>query len=147
MKYTVEIELDLPRDRVVALFDNADNLYKWMEGLESMEHLSGEPGQSGAKTKLVFKMGNRVIEMIETITARELPDRFDTTYEVDGVFNIVSTRFIATSPDKTMYASDQEFQFNSLLMKVFGLLMPGSFKKQSLKYLKDFKRFAESEGR
>ncbi|MEO2058942.1 MAG: SRPBCC family protein, partial [Mesonia sp.] len=39
--------------------------------------------------------------------------------------------------------SESEFQFSSFAMKVMGFLMPGAFKKQSLKYMKDFKAFVE----
>ncbi len=144
MKYTVTIEIEKPIDEVVALFDNADNLYAWMEGLESFEHLSGEPGQVGAKSRLKFKMGKRDIEMIETITVRALPDEFTGTYDAEGVFNIVKNRFEAINPTRTRYISEQEFQFTGF-MKIFGWLMPGAFRKQSMKYLEAFKAFAESQ--
>lgn len=144
MKYTVTIEIEKPIDEVVALFDNADNLYAWMEGLESFEHLSGEPGQVGAKSRLKFKMGKRNIEMIETITVRDLPDEFTGTYDAEGVFNIVKNRFEAINPTRTRYISEQEFQFTGF-MKIFGWLMPGAFRKQSMKYLEAFKAFAESQ--
>lgn len=144
MKYTVTIEIEKPIDEVVALFDNADNLYAWMEGLESFEHLSGEPGQVGAKSRLKFKMGKRDIEMIETITVRDLPDEFTGTYDAEGVFNIVKNRFEAINPTRTRYISEQEFQFTGF-MKIFGWLMPGAFRKQSMKYLEAFKTFAESQ--
>ena len=45
MKYQVEITLDIPRERVIELFDSFDNLKKWQPGLEKVEHTSGEPGQ------------------------------------------------------------------------------------------------------
>ncbi len=40
--------------------------------------------------------------------------------------------------------SEQEFNFTGF-MKLVAWLMPGMFKKQSLKYQQDFKRFAESQ--
>ena len=89
MKYNCEIEIDLPLNRVIELFDSTENLYKWQPGLISFEHLSGEPGQVGAKSKLQYKMGKREIEMIETITERKLPDELSCTYDAKGVFNIV----------------------------------------------------------
>ena len=55
MKYTVEIEIDLPRERVIELFDSTENCFKWQKGLLSFDHLSGEPGQPGAKSKLVLR--------------------------------------------------------------------------------------------
>ncbi len=146
MKYTVGIEIDKPIDEVIALFDNTENMDKWMDGLQSFEHISGTPGEVGAKSKLHFKMGRRNIEMIETITAKNLPEEFSGTYEADGVFNVVRNKFQAAGPDKTKWVSENEFQFSSLMMKVMGFLMPGAFRKQSLKYLKNFKNFAETSG-
>jgi hypothetical protein len=115
---------------------------KWMEGLQSFEHISGTPGQVGAKSRLKFKMGKREMEMIETITVKDLPREFSGTYEMNGVFNSVKNKFVALSDNPTKHISEQEFQFKGF-MKLFGLLMPGMFKKQSMKYLRDFKNFAE----
>ena len=144
MKYTNEIEIKKPIEKVIELFDNADNLKKWMEGLQSYEHISGTAGQPGAKSKLFFKMGKREIEMIETITVKNLPDEFTGTYEAKGVFNIVKNKFEKLSDTKTKYITENEFQFSGF-MKIIGFLMPGAFKKQSFKYLKLFKEFAESQ--
>jgi carbon monoxide dehydrogenase subunit G len=142
MKYTTEIEINKPIDRVIELFDDPKNMDKWMEGLQSFEHLSGTPGQPGAKSKLTFKMGKREMEMIETITKRNLPEEFSGTYEMSGVFNTVTNRFIKVSGSKTKYISETEFQFKGF-MKLMAILMPGVFKKQSFKFMQAFKNFAE----
>lgn len=55
MKYTCEIEINKPVDEAVKMFLNQDNLYKWMDGLQSLETIEGEPGKPGTKTKLVFE--------------------------------------------------------------------------------------------
>lgn len=144
MKFTTEIEINLPIDKVIALFDNPDNLKKCMKGLESFEAISGTPGQPGARSKLRFKMGKREMEMIETITVRNLPHEFSGTYELNGVFNIVRNKFLPVGNNKTKYISEQEFEFSGF-MKVMGWLMPGAFKKQSMKYQQDFKAFVERE--
>lgn len=144
MKYTTEIEINLPIEKVIELFDNPSNLKKWMERLQSFEPISGIPGQAGAKSRLRFKMGKRDIEMIETITVRNLPAEFSGTYEAKGVFNIVKNSFFALPANRTKYVSEQEFQFKGF-MKIIGLLMSGTFKKQSCKYLNDFKTFAEKQ--
>ena len=144
MKYSVEVEINKPVDEVISLFDNQDNLKKWMKGLQSFETISGTPGQPGAISKLQFKMGKREIEMTETITIRNLPIELSGTYEAKGVFNIVKNRFEPISGNRTKYITDQEFRFTGF-MKLMGFLMPGAFKKQSLQYLEDFKNFAESQ--
>lgn len=144
MKYTNEIEINLPINRVVALFDDPENLKHWQPGLQSFEHVSGTPGQPGAKSRLKFKMGKREIEMIETITRRNLPEEFAGTYDAKGVHNIVSNRFIPLGENKTKWVTDNEFQFSGF-MKLMGWFMPGAFKKQSQKYLEQFKAFAEKQ--
>ncbi len=144
MHFTQQIEIDKPIDTVVALYDNPDNLTKWMEGLLSYEHLSGTAGESGAKAKMHFKMGRREIEMVETIITRNLPDEFSGTYEAKGVYNVMKSTFKELSPAKTLYTTENEFQFTGF-MKLMGFLMPGAFKKQSMKYMVAFKDFVEKE--
>ena len=93
MKYSVEIEIKLPRARVTELFDNADNLKEWMPSLLKFEHLSGEPGQNGAKSKLTYKMRGKEMEMVETITLRNLPEQMNSTYKAPGIWNLQENYF------------------------------------------------------
>lgn len=146
MKYTTQVDIDLPIKRVIELFDSTENLAKWQPGFISLEHRSGTPGQTGAKSLLKYKMGKRDVEMIETITKRNLPSEFHGTYEAKGVFNIQENYFTAIAEDKTRWESKSEFQLKGF-MKIIGWLMPGMFKKQSQKYLDLFKAFAEKEGK
>lgn len=141
MKYSCELLIDLPRDEVVALFDDPDNLVKWQPGLQSFEHLSGEPGQPGAKSRLIYDEGGRRIEMIETVVERNLPDVFSGTYEAKGVWNAVSNHFIAED-GVTRWVMDSDFRFSGfmLLMLIF---MRGAFRKQTEKTMQRFKDFAE----
>jgi uncharacterized membrane protein len=144
MKYTVEIEINKPIDEVVKLFDNEDNLFKWMEGLQSIEHLTGNPGEKGSTAKMLFKQGKREIEMIETVISLNLPEEFIASYEAKGVYNLAKVSFLPIGDSKTKYVTEQEFQFKGF-MKVFGWVMPGAFKKQTAKYLQKFKEFAEEQ--
>ena len=144
MKYTCEIIIDKPLDEVIALFDNPENLKEWQPGLIELEHLSGEPGLPGAKARLKYNMGNRDVEMIETILTRNLPEEFSGTYEAKNVYNIVKNTFEAVGESKTKWTAFQEFKLYSF-MKLFGWFMPGSFKKQSMKYMEYFKEFAENQ--
>ncbi len=82
--------------------------------------------------------------MIETIKVNKLPDEFTFTYEASGLFNIVKCMFAEISESSTDLFIVQEFQFNGV-MKILAFLIPGSFRKQSEKYLIDFKRFCESQ--
>jgi uncharacterized membrane protein len=145
MKYTVSIDIELPIDRVIELFDNPENLVHWMEGLQSFEHISGTPGQPGAKSKLLFIIRNKEMEMIETITERNGPYEFAGYYEGKGFQNNIRARFESLGSDKTRYYNEQEFVFAGFFMKIMTKLMPGMFKKQSMKYMTAFKKFAEGQ--
>lgn len=143
MKFTCEVIINLPIDKVIALFDDPNNLSKWMEGLQSFEHLSGTSGQPGARSKLTFINRGRQMVLFETVTVRNLPHEFSGTYEANGVFNTVKNHFEKIDDSHTRYRTENEFRFSGF-MKLIAFLWPGAFKKQSMKFLTDFKNFAES---
>ena len=91
MKYEGKLTIGLPRQRVIDLFDDPDNLPKWQSGLQSFEHLSGEAGQPDAKYQFVYIENGSRIEMVETITQRNFSDEFSATYETKGVNNWIGT--------------------------------------------------------
>lgn len=145
MKYTTEIYINKPREEVVTLFDNPDNMKQWMEGLSSLELLSGTHGQAGSKSKLVFLNGKRKISMLETIIENNLPDSISSSYELNGVYNEVHNRFEVFTPNTTRYITEHTFKFEKLSMKVMAFIAPFIFKKQSKKYMQDFKLFVEGQ--
>ena len=146
MKFSVEIIINLPRTEVIELFDSTENLYKWQPGLISFEHESGTAGEVGAKSRLEYKMGKREIKMVETITVSNFPEEFSAIYEAKGVWNEVKNYFQEVDENTTKWVSENEFRCSGF-MKLFAFLLPGSFKKESMKYLKYFKEFAEKEGK
>lgn len=144
MRYTLEITIVLPRNKVIELFDNPDNLYHWRDSLVSLKLLSGTQGHKGARTKLIYKLRKHRVEMIETVESRSLPDELVCTYESKNVWNRTINRFIEINTNKTMWVLITEFRCTGLL-RIICLLMPGIFRKTSLKDMKEFRRFAESQ--
>ncbi len=143
MKYTCEVTIDQPIARVVELFDNQANMKHWQPGLQSIEPISGTPGQPGARSRLKYDMNGRKIEMIETITRRNLPSDFVGQYEAKGVYNIVHNHFTSLGPNQTKWTLETEFDFSGF-MKLVGWFMPGAFRKQSQQMMNNFKQFAET---
>ena len=144
MKYELEIEIGRPREEVVKLFDDRDRFKEWQPSLVEFRHLSGEPGQPGAKAELVHKMGKRNVTMLETVTDRNLPHSFSGTYEVSNCYNTVENVFEELSPGTTKWTFRTEFTFRGF-MKIMAFLMPGAFKKESWKHMVNFKEFAEGD--
>ena len=146
MRYQLELDIEVPRERVVELFLDSENLRQWQPELVSFEHIGEhEPRQVGAKSRQIHKMGRREIEIIETITVHNYPDEFSATYESDGVWNLVENRFLDAGENKTHWILDTEFKCSGFI-RIIAFFMPGAFKKQTFTYMKQFKEFAENSG-
>ncbi len=145
MKFLCSAIVNLPIDKVVELYINPDNLKHWQDGFISFEHISGDPGAVGSKSKLLYTIGKRQMELIETIRVNDLPEEFSATYAAKSMVNNMTTNFTALSDNKTRYDMHIDYtKFNGILPKLMSILMPGMFKKQSQKWLDQFKVFAES---
>jgi len=126
---------------------------KWLRGLVLHEPLSGTHGQVGTESRVVMKMGQQEMECTETITRREPADlheipgdgvvHFEREIVAKGMWNAARERFTEAGPETTLWTSENEYRFSGLLMRLVGLLMPGTFRKQSLQHMQDFKAFAE----
>lgn len=143
MKYTTQIIIEAPIETLVKKLDNQDNMKHWQRGLISFEHISGEPGKIGAKMKLNYKFGNKLMVLTETVTHNSLPNAFYANYDTKGVHSIQKNYFEITPQGHTKWICESEFVPTSFFMRMMILLMPKSFKKQSKTYLTDFKNFVE----
>lgn len=152
MKYTVSIEIAVPREGVAQLLADPAHLPKWLRGLVLHKPLSGVHGQVGTKSRVVMQMGQQKIECTETITRREPADlrgipkrsvvRFDREIVGKGMWSAVRDRLTEAGPETTLWVSESEFRFSGL-MRLMALLMPAAFRKQSHQHMQDFKAFAE----
>ena len=146
MKFTCTVEIEKPVDDVVRLFDSVENMKEWQDGFVSYEHLSGTPGEPGAKARLIYKAGKREMELIETITVKNLPQEFSGTYEHKHMVNTIKNSFTPLGPNKTRYDAELEYtKFVGFVPKMMALFMPGMFRKQTQKWLDQFRDFAERE--
>ena len=153
MKYTVSMEIALPRETVVQLLADPAHLPKWLRGLVQHEPLNGMHGQVGTESRVVMQMGQQRIEATETITRREPADlhgvprecvvHFDREIVAKGMWNAVRDQLTEAGPETTLWVSESEYRFSGLLMRLVAPLMPGVFRKQSLQHMRDFKAFAE----
>jgi uncharacterized membrane protein len=143
MKYSTSIDIGLPIDKVITLFADPELMSQWQEGLVSFEHLEGEPGNPGAKSRLTYRMGKNEIVMEEEIVRKDLPQEFTAVYRAGSVTNWNTNRFEADGESRTLWTQENTFKMKGL-MKVMALLSPGSFKRQTLSDMNRFKEFAES---
>ncbi|MEU4316193.1 SRPBCC family protein [Nocardia sp. NPDC024068] len=153
MKYTVSIEIALPRERVAQLLADPAHLPKWLRGLVLHEPLSGAHGQVGTESRVVLQTGGQKMECTETITRREPADlreipagsvvHFEREIVGEGMWSAARERLTEAGPETTLWESENEYRFSGVLMRLVGVLMPGTFRKQSRQHMQDFKAFAE----
>ena len=67
MKYTAEIRIALPRNKVIELFDNSANLYKWQPGLKRVTQLEGKPGGAFGSYGWSGEAAGRIFDTMEHI--------------------------------------------------------------------------------
>ncbi|MFE3456558.1 SRPBCC family protein [Nocardiopsis aegyptia] len=153
MKYTVSIEIALPREKVVQLLADPAHMSKWLRGLVLHKPLSGVHGHVGTTSRVVFQSGKQRMECTETITRREPADlrgipkedvvHFEREIAAEGMWSAVRDRLTEAGPQTTLWVSENEYRFSGVMMRLVALLMPGAFRKQSLQHMQDFKAFAE----
>lgn len=153
MRYTVSIEIALPRERVVALLVDPAHLPRWLRGLVLHEPLDGAHGQVGTTSRVVLQTGSRTMEGTETITRREPADlhripsdavvHFDRELVAAGMWNAARERLTEAGPEATLWESENEFRFDAGPMRLVAPLMRGAFRAQSRRHMQDFKAFAE----
>lgn len=143
MKYTSQIIVNIPIEEFIGKFDNHDNMKHWQRGLDSFEHISGDPGEIGTKMKLNYSFGKRKISLFETVTKNSFPHEYHMHYDAKGMHTIQHNYFKQTIEGHTKWICKCELIPTTFNMRLMILLAPKSIKKQSMAYLNDFKNFAE----
>jgi len=145
MNYTCTIEINLPITKIVELWNNEAYFKHWQDGFQSIETIEGLSGRVGTKSKILLQQGKRKMELIETIITNNLPTEKKALYEHIHMTNTQTTKFESISENKTLYISEVEYtKFNGFIPKLMSKLFSSMFKKQSQKWMNQFKAFAES---
>ena len=144
MRYITEIIIEKPLVDVAKKMNSTENMKHWQEGLVSTEHISGVPGEFGSKMKLNYDFGRRKMQLTEIITKQNFPNEFHATYNTKGIRNIQQNYFESTPEGHTKWICKNEFQPTNFVMNAMLFFMPRAFKKQTKKYMTNFKNFTEN---
>lgn len=142
MRYTLSNTINKPLSVVAEKFNDKEGAKEWMEGLHTIEPVSGEPGKKGSTSYVHFLHKGKEMKMLETILEENLPNQIKFSYTSDFGYNEVELLFEEISDNVTKQTTNNYFQLKGF-MKIMGFLMAGLFKKQSMKYMDGFKKFAE----
>ena len=142
MKYTLSNTINRSLEEVVQKFSEPDGAMHWMEGLQKIERLSETPHEVGAKSNFHFLHKNKKMQITETILEQNLPSQIKFAFQSSMGYNEVEMLFESLSDTSVKQTNNTYFELKGF-MKVFGFLMKGLFKKQSMKFLTAFKEYVE----
>lgn len=144
MKFTCTVEIRRSREKVVALWNNPEYFKEWQDTFLRAESISGEPRKEGAITNLFLAQGKSEMLLKETIIKNDLPDRFIGLYEHKHMVNTMTSIFTSLDEESTRYVAEIHYtKFIGFMPKLMAFLVPWMFKKQTQKWLDQFKIFAE----
>jgi hypothetical protein len=141
LKSVVQVDIDLPRDRLAALFADPALSTKWMDDIARYEPLSGQPGGPGSTYRLVPK--SRDMIFVATVIANDLPNESRLRLDADNLMVAITARYVAISPRQSRLVSEEVFTFKGLVGKLGGFLARGAIHKAHRRHMEAFKRFAE----
>jgi len=144
MKQKFEVVIDASRDKVWAAFHDPANMGRWQANFSSYTHKSGDPGQVGAVSELVFTENGRPVVLTETITERREPDLLAGTYESRHGSTLIVNHFDAIDDNTTRWSSWCNFRFRGA-MKFMSLFVTGSIRKRTQGDMERFKLMVESD--
>ena len=130
MKYKDSVEIAKSRDEVVKFFADPKYLGAYQDGFINKHLISGELGEDGAVSKMVYKYGNRDMELTETIIAKRLPQSFESSYHHKHMDNFMRCKFVILNDHRTRYEYEFEYtRISWLIPKLMAILFRGMYRK------------------
>jgi uncharacterized protein YndB with AHSA1/START domain len=144
MKLKFETIIDASLDTIWAAFNNPDNMARWQQNLESINHISGERGQPGAVSELVYDEKGRKVVLTETITERREPDFLAGTYETSMSKTLIVNHFEPVDENSTRWTSWCNFTSKGF-MKIMSLFVSVAIRKRTEADMQRFKLMVETD--
>jgi uncharacterized membrane protein len=146
VKFTCLTEIYAPRKKVIELWKNPKNYKHWQDGFEAFKLIEGKQGEVGSRAFLTYNNKGNQFDLEETVVENKLPETFEGEYLHVTMTNRMKSTFVALDTETTIWKVEIHYtQFNGIAMKLFGFFGKRIFKKQTQKWLDNFKAFAESD--
>lgn len=144
MKLNFEQTIDAGLDTVWAAFNNAANKGRWRQNFASYTHRSGEPGQPGAISELIFNENGKLLVVNETILECREPDFLSASYDSKYAATIIVNHFQSVDKNTTRWTSWCNFTFKGF-MKIMALFLAGTIRRRTENDMHRFKLLVETD--
>lgn len=147
MKYSSVVDIRLPMFKVLPSWQPA--YYKeWQPDLLDVSHISGTPGQAGAKHLLGFDSTRGRQNVLETLVASELPGRFVALYQGDDTEYRMQTHFSVIDDNHCRFTCEVRYtRVGGAKQVVRSWLWPARFKTATVNWQRSFKKYVEKLNR
>jgi uncharacterized protein YndB with AHSA1/START domain len=138
MRFTKEVVLNKPVERVRVLTSDPAHLHEWQPDLVSITQHSETPGAAGSTATLKYRKFT-LEETVLTATANERASR----YETRGMVHTITNRYRAIDDQHTLLVCENEIELTGLL-KLGRLVLEKSLREQSERNVDNFKAFIDA---
>ena len=129
LTYINKIEVNKPVDKAWAIFDNEENMAKWMKGFKSIEPISGEPNQPGSTFKLITSEGGKDVTITEEVVKYVKHEEYAFKFYNDEVSGTASIEF-SPLKDGTSITAKHMITGKGLFLKAVMPFFKSSMKSQ-----------------
>lgn len=144
MKYSCEVVVNVKREDCIKLWFDESRFSEWQDGFQSKNWIEGNALETNSKADILYDQNGRRLELIEHVVDNSLPDFYLGEYIHKHMTNTQKVIFREIDTNKTLVCTEVNYtQFNGLMPKLMGFLFPRLFRKQSQKWLDQFKFMVE----
>ena len=130
MKVETTLVINKPVVLVWNFFDNPDNLGKWLTGFKRFEHISGQVGHIGSKSRQIYEERGRQIVLDDEITARQKYHHSAaklTHKTMTALFDVV---FTDLHDGRTQVVISNDTTFHTFYYKLMAPFISGTIRKR-----------------
>lgn len=142
IRFTQQITIRRPVEDVFRAYTDPGQLAAWQPGLEDVETHATVKGYDEPVTRLKYKLGRRVMIVIQSIHSVHAPTHYCVEYTLKGMHHTVTHVFEARGPSETAWTAVSEIRFSGL-MRLFGRRMRAGLEEQGNILMKNFKGYLE----
>ncbi len=128
--YESEITVEKSAAEAWAVMNDESKTTEWLQGIKTIEHISGDKGKVGAVTKYIFDDGNGEQELFETMKSITPEEQVKMDFTMEGVMDMDYTMDFMEEDGTTKMKSTTIVKGGSLMMKSLVPMMKGSMIKQ-----------------
>ena len=128
-EYTITIVVNAPVEKTFSVFNDTTRMREWMQGMVSMENISGGANEVGSKWKTTFRDHERDIVMTETVTGFKANELFAFNLSNDVMNSDNEIRFAAVG-NTTEIKAHTKYRGGNLFWRSMFVFFEGSMKQQ-----------------